>query len=306
MVSQILILVMFMFSFVLALSAVFVAAPQISGDVESGIALAILTRPLSRADVVIGKWLGLVGLLTVYIAGSVGIELVGVRLITDYTPRPLMLIVYLVGETVVLMTLALLISTRLSGMTGGVIALGAYGISWLGGIAGAIGTAFQNATITHIGTATQLLLPTDGLWRGAVYSLEPAAIITVARAAGAPVAPPAPTPSSARHRPAHRPYPVVRRWLWRCWRSRFTASSSARSDGPPEGAGRRALTHNSGRAMHTGRGARGSSGAQARSWYGHVSSAGAWWPLPLVCASGLMDTGALAGDFVTEMEDTNG
>ena len=56
--------------------------------------------------------------------------------------------------------------------------------SWLGGIAGAIGEAFQNDTITHIGTATQLLLPTDGLWRGAVYSLEPAAFITISRAAG--------------------------------------------------------------------------------------------------------------------------
>jgi ABC-type transport system involved in multi-copper enzyme maturation permease subunit len=184
-VSQILILIMFMFSFVLALSAVFTAAPMISGDVESGISLAILTRPLSRADMVLGKWFALVALVAVYIAGSVGIELVGVRLITDYTPPdPLMLILYLVGETVALMTLALLISTRLSGMTGGVIALGAYGISWLGGIAGAVGSAFQNSTITHIGTTTQLLLPTDGLWRGAVYSMEPAAIITIARAAG--------------------------------------------------------------------------------------------------------------------------
>jgi hypothetical protein len=80
------------------------------------------------------------------------------------------------------MTLALLISTRLSGMTGGVIALGAYGISWIGGIAGSIGAAFNNDAITHIGTTTQLVMPTDGLWRGAVYSLEPAAVITAYRA----------------------------------------------------------------------------------------------------------------------------
>jgi ABC-type transport system involved in multi-copper enzyme maturation permease subunit len=183
--SQILILVMFMFSFVLALSAVFVAAPQISGDVESGIALAILTRPLSRADVVMGKWLGLTGLVSSYIAGAIVVELIGIKLLTDYQPPdPVMLVIYLVGETVVLMTLALLISTRLSGMTGGVIALGAFGISWIGGIAGSVGQAFANDTITHIGTMTQLLLPTDGLWRGAVYSLEPASMIMLFRAAG--------------------------------------------------------------------------------------------------------------------------
>jgi ABC-type transport system involved in multi-copper enzyme maturation permease subunit len=183
--SQVLILVMFMFSFVLALSAVFMAASQISGDVESGIALAILTRPLSRADVVLGKWLGLTALVTAYITGAVVVELIGIKLLTDYQPPdPVMLVVYLVAETVVLMTLALLISTRLSGMAGGVIALGAFGISWIGGIAGAIGQAFANDTITRIGTVTQLLLPTDGLWRGAVYSLEPAAMITLFRAAG--------------------------------------------------------------------------------------------------------------------------
>jgi ABC-type transport system involved in multi-copper enzyme maturation permease subunit len=183
--SQVLILVMFMFSFVLALSAVFVAAPQISGDVESGIALAILTRPLSRADVIIGKWLGLAALVSVYIGGAVLVELIGIKLLTDYQPPdPVMLVVYLIGETVALMTLALLISTRLSGMTGGVIALGAFGISWIGGIAGSVGQAFANDTITHIGTVTQLLLPTDGLWRGAVYSLEPASMIMLFRAAG--------------------------------------------------------------------------------------------------------------------------
>jgi ABC-type transport system involved in multi-copper enzyme maturation permease subunit len=180
--SQILIVVMFMWSFVLALSAVFVAASQISGDIESGIAQAILTRPLSRADLILGKWLGLLGLLATYITGAVVVELIGIKLLTDYQPPdPVMLVAYLVGETAVLMTLALLISTRLSGMTGGVIALGAYGISWIGGIAGSIGAAFNNDTITHIGTTTQLLMPTDGLWRGAVYSLEPAAVITAYR-----------------------------------------------------------------------------------------------------------------------------
>ena len=67
--SQFLILTMFMFSFVLAMAAVFVAAPQISGEVESGTALAILSRPIGRAEYVIGKWLGLTALVAVYAGG---------------------------------------------------------------------------------------------------------------------------------------------------------------------------------------------------------------------------------------------
>src|SRR6202158_1174400 len=59
-VSQLLILVGFMFSFTLAFSAVFAGAPSLSGDVESGTALSMLARPISRAEYVVGKWLGFV------------------------------------------------------------------------------------------------------------------------------------------------------------------------------------------------------------------------------------------------------
>jgi len=47
-VSQVLILIAFMFSFVLAMTAAFIGAPAIGGDLESGIAFAILARPLRR------------------------------------------------------------------------------------------------------------------------------------------------------------------------------------------------------------------------------------------------------------------
>ena len=48
--SQLLILIAFMFSAVLALSSVMVAAPSISADVESGLVLSMLSRPVRRAD----------------------------------------------------------------------------------------------------------------------------------------------------------------------------------------------------------------------------------------------------------------
>lgn len=185
--SQLLILVAFMFSFVLALSAVFVAAPAISGEVESGVALALLARPLSRQAYVIGKWLGLAFLLVIYAGGAGALELVAVRAVVDYSPpRPFEAFAFLATEGIVLLTLALALSTRLSGMVGGVIALVLFGIGWMGGIVGGIGQAFDNATITHVGTVTKLLLPTDGLWRGAVHALEPTAVLVAARGAPGP------------------------------------------------------------------------------------------------------------------------
>ena len=180
-----LILTMFMFSFVLAIAAVFIAAPQISGDVESGTALAILSRPLSRAEFVVGKWVGLAALVVVYAGGSAAIELGVVNAVVGYVPpEPLSFMAFVIAEGLVIMTFALLLSTRLSGMVGGVIALSLFGIAWIGGIVGGIGLAFDNATVTHVGTVTRLLLPTDGLWRGAVYALEPQALIATGAQAG--------------------------------------------------------------------------------------------------------------------------
>ncbi|MEP7003863.1 MAG: ABC transporter permease subunit [Chloroflexota bacterium] len=187
--SQFLIVTMFMFSFVLAMAAVFVASPQISGEVESGTALAILSRPMGRSQYVAGKWIGLAALVAIYAGGAGAIELGVVNAVVGYIPpEPVAFIGFVIAEGLTIMTLALLLSTRLSGMVGGVIALVLFGIAWIGGIVGGIGTAFDNAAITHVGTVTKLLLPTDGLWRGAVYALEPQSFIAAGSQAGAAAA----------------------------------------------------------------------------------------------------------------------
>jgi ABC-type transport system involved in multi-copper enzyme maturation permease subunit len=46
-VSQILILVAFMFSFVLAMTAAFVGAPAVGGDLESGVAIPTVDVPVA-------------------------------------------------------------------------------------------------------------------------------------------------------------------------------------------------------------------------------------------------------------------
>ena len=188
-VSQLLILVMFMFSWVLSLAAVFVASPSISGEVESGIALAMLARPISRAEYLIGKWLGLIALVIVYGVAAAVIEMYAVQIVSGYQPpHPLEFLGFVIGEGVVMLTFALMLSTRLAGVVGGVIAAILFGIAWMGGIVGGLGAAFGNATITHVGTATKLILPTDGLWRGAVWSLEPSIVIAAQQGLGPAVA----------------------------------------------------------------------------------------------------------------------
>ena len=66
--SQVLILIAFMFSFVLAMSAAFLAAPAIASDVETGTVHAMLARPLRRGELVVGRWLGLSIVVALYAA----------------------------------------------------------------------------------------------------------------------------------------------------------------------------------------------------------------------------------------------
>jgi ABC-type transport system involved in multi-copper enzyme maturation permease subunit len=183
--SQFLILVMFMFSFVLAFSAVFAASPAISAEVESGITLAILARPITRLEYVVGKWLGLVATVLIYAVPAAVAQMLLVQWVVGYSPpHPNEFLLFVIGEAIIVLTLSLLLSTRFAGMVGGVTGLILWGLAWMGGIVGGIGLAFENATLTHVGTASKLLLPTDGLWRGAVWSLEPASLIAVMRSAG--------------------------------------------------------------------------------------------------------------------------
>lgn len=184
--SQLLVMVMFMFSFVLGMTAVFVASPSVSGELESGVALAVLARPVRRAEVLLGKWLGNAIVLVVYAIVGGALELAVVRAVTGYTPpEPLTFLAYLAAETVIGVTFAMLLSTFITPMAAGAVAVVGFGLVWIAGIAGAIGELLSNDTLTHVGTATKLLLPTDGLWRGAMYSLEPLSVVAAAGRASA-------------------------------------------------------------------------------------------------------------------------
>jgi ABC-type transport system involved in multi-copper enzyme maturation permease subunit len=200
--AVLLILIAYMFNFILAIGAAFIAAPAIAGDVESGLLLALLPRPIRRSDVVLGKWLALVILVAGYAALTCLLEFLVVDWVLDFVPpHPVEAALFLAAQSVVLLSFTLLASTRLSPMTGGVIAVVLFGLAWLGGIAEQIGLAFSNVALTDVGTIMSLLLPTDGLWRGAIYNLEPVAVLAMAgssrASSGNPfffVAGPPPTP----------------------------------------------------------------------------------------------------------------
>jgi ABC-type transport system involved in multi-copper enzyme maturation permease subunit len=187
--SQLLILVMFMFSFVLALAAVFAAAPSVAGELESGEALAIVARPIRRRSILLGKWLGLSIVVVVYAAVASICEFVAVNLATGYAPpRPVEAIAYLAAVGQITLTLTIALSTRMPPVAAGIVAMLLFGLAWLAGVVSGIGQAFNDPLTTQLGTIAHIVLPTDGLWRGAVFALEPFDVLIGGAAAGPQIA----------------------------------------------------------------------------------------------------------------------
>jgi ABC-type transport system involved in multi-copper enzyme maturation permease subunit len=182
--ATLLILLAFMFSFVLAVGAAFIGAPSIATEIESGVLLAVLPRPIRRSDVVLGKWLGLGILIAAYAGLACGMEFIIAKLALGYVPpHPIIAIAFLVAEALVVLTLTLAASTRIPAMTCGIVVVVLFGLTWMSGIAGSVGAAFHTQAIENIGTVGSLLFPTDGLWRAAIYNLEPVAVLAAGSAA---------------------------------------------------------------------------------------------------------------------------
>ena len=177
--SQLLNLVMFGMSLIAALGTAFLAGPTLAGEVESGISLAVLARPVRRSAVLLGKWLGLVVFGSGYVVLAGLAQCLVVRLTVDYwPPDPAAALALLAGQTIVLLTLGLLLSTVISPMASGVVAVGLFGATWVAGVVGGIGEALGNDGVARIGTISRILLPTDGLWRGAMHGFQDVSAFT--------------------------------------------------------------------------------------------------------------------------------
>src|SRR5687767_2084579 len=171
--SLLLNLIMFGLSLIAAIGTAFLAGPTVAGEVESGQALAILARPVRRSAVLLGKWLGLVAFGGGYVILAGLAEILVVRVAVGYwPPSPAAGLALLAAQTVVLLTLALLLSSVVSPMASGIIAVGLFGATWVAGVVGGVGGALGNEGVEREGTVSRVVLPTDGLWRGAMNAFQ--------------------------------------------------------------------------------------------------------------------------------------
>jgi Cu-processing system permease protein len=154
--------------------AVLLPVDSLSGEIDSGVMQTLASKPVRRAEIVLGKWLTYLGMTAAYLvlmAGGIGLIVFAT---TGYVQPNLerALPLMLLGAAVML-TVTTAGGVRLTTITNGIVAFGFYGIAFIGGWVEQIGTFTRNEAARYIGTAISLVNPTDALWRRAAYELEP-------------------------------------------------------------------------------------------------------------------------------------
>jgi Cu-processing system permease protein len=160
-------------TFLSAAMGALLGADTLSGEIISGTIQTIVTKPVRRSDVVLGKWLGFAILLAFYSLLMSGGTVISVRIQSGYALRnvvPGLSLIYL--ESLLIMTISLSCSSFLSGLATGGVVFGLYGLSFIGGWVEQIGAALQNATAVQVGIVTSLVIPSEALWRRAAFEMQ--------------------------------------------------------------------------------------------------------------------------------------
>ncbi len=169
-------------TFMTVLIAGFAGVGAISGEIESGTAYALLAEPVSRSQILLGKFVGYGLMLCAYAAffffvlwGLMAWQF-GVVLPGPWTVLPLFLL-----QPLIILALAFWGSTMMSTLANGITIFLLYGIVLVAGMIEQIGAFIQMTgasaavhaagVMINIGIVSSLVLPVDALYRRAVFVL---------------------------------------------------------------------------------------------------------------------------------------
>jgi ABC-type transport system involved in multi-copper enzyme maturation permease subunit len=161
-------------NFLVVVMAVLISVTAVSGEIDSHTIEALVTKPVRRWQLILGKWLGFTVILTLYTLLLMGGIILLYRWRTGFSisniPSGLGLML-LQGQLI--LSLTLLGGTRLSTLANGMLAFMLVGIAFIGGWVEQIGSLLQNETAVDIGIVTSLIMPTEILWKQALVLLQP-------------------------------------------------------------------------------------------------------------------------------------
>jgi len=153
--------------------AALLGADTLAGEINSGTIQTIATKPIRRADIVLGKWLGFIELLGLYVLLLCGGIVLSTFIQSGYTPQNLVIGLGLIySESVLIMTITLMLSSAFPALATGGIVFGLYGFAFIGGWVEQFGAILQNDTAIKVGITTSLIIPSESLWRRTAFEMQ--------------------------------------------------------------------------------------------------------------------------------------
>ncbi|MBC7263489.1 MAG: ABC transporter permease [Chloroflexi bacterium] len=173
-VNLLLMMALYAVNFLIVVMTVLTSVDTISGEIASNTIQAIAVKPIRRAEILLGKWLGFAGMLVLYTAFMIGGVLLATYLESGHLPpHPLEGSLFMILEGLVLLTLSLLGGTFLSTLANGVLVFGLFSVAFIGGWVEQFGSILHNETAVNIGIVASLIMPSEAVWKRAAYLMQP-------------------------------------------------------------------------------------------------------------------------------------
>lgn len=171
--SDVLMMGIYAINLLVVVLTVLVSVDTLSGEIASGAIQAIASKPVRRSEVLIGKWLGLSGMLTVYILlmvfGINGLSRLMAGVVVRHMAQGLSLMWL---ESMLLLSVTICFGTSFSTLTNGVLTLGLHGLAFLGGWMEQAGALTKTPKAVMAGIVASVLMPSEALWRRAAFEMQ--------------------------------------------------------------------------------------------------------------------------------------
>ena len=164
---------LYVVNFLTSLMTVLTSVDTLSGEISSGTIHTVVSKPVPRWQIVLGKWLGFTAMLSLYLllmAG--GVTLVGYLVAQTILPHLAQGVLLMWLTILILLSVSLLGGTLLSTLANGVMVFGLFGIAFIGGWIEQIGAFLFSQAAVNVGIVTSLLLPSEAMWRRAAFEMQ--------------------------------------------------------------------------------------------------------------------------------------
>ena len=171
---------LYVVNFLNVMMTVLTSVDTLSGEIASGTVQTLVSKPIQRWEILLGKWLGFSVMLTLYLLLMAGGVMALMWFISGYVaPNALRGLGLMWLNILLLLSVTLWGGTMFSTLANGVLVFGLYGLAFIGGWVEQIGAFLQNDAAVKIGIVCSLILPSEALWKRAAFEMQSALVSVI-------------------------------------------------------------------------------------------------------------------------------